>query len=108
MPKFFHNLHFLTPPLSFEPSDLLPSLVGNAAVCLQVLGDRRHRPVVSARPDLGLRPDVRQREHGGHGLPVYHLQLPAGHVHLHLPLRAAEEGVASRVLKASHLLWRSG
>ena len=58
----------------------------------QVLGDRGHRAAVSAGPDLGLRPDVRQREHAGHGLPLHHLQLPAGHVHLHLPLRAAEEG----------------
>lgn len=60
--------------------------------CVQVLGDRSHSPAVSAGPDLGVRPDVHQREHGHHGLPVHHLQLPAGHVHLHLPLHTAEEG----------------
>lgn len=59
------------------------------------MGDRRHRLALSSGPDLGLWPDVCQREHGGHGLPVHHLQLPAGNVHLHLPLRPAEEGMDS-------------
>lgn len=58
----------------------------------KIVGDRGHRPAVSAGSDLGLWPHVRQREHGGHGLPVHHLQLPPGNVHLHFPLRAAEEG----------------
>lgn len=58
----------------------------------QILGDWCHRPAVSAGPHLGLRSHVRQREHGGHGVPVHHLQFAAGNVHLHLPLRAAEEG----------------
>lgn len=59
------------------------------------MGDRGHCLAMSAGPDLGLWPDVCQREHGGHGLPVHHLQLPAGNVHLHLPLCAAEEGMDS-------------
>lgn len=59
------------------------------------MGDWGHCVAVSAGPDLGLWPDVCQREHGGHGLPVHHLQLPAGNVHLHLSLCAAEEGTDS-------------
>lgn len=58
----------------------------------QILGDRRHRLAMSAGPNLGFRPHVRQREHSGDGLPLHYLQLPAGNVHLHLPLCAAEEG----------------
>lgn len=58
----------------------------------QVMGDRGHCLAVPPRTDLGLWSDVRQREHSGHGIPLHHLQLPAGNVHLHLPLCAAEEG----------------
>lgn len=58
----------------------------------QVLGDRGHSPALPAGPDLGLWSDVHQREHRHHGLPVHHLQLAAGHVHLHLSLHTAEEG----------------
>lgn len=59
----------------------------------QIMGDWGHCLAMSAGPDLGLWPDVCQREHSGHGLPVHHLQLPAGDVHLHLSLCTAEEGM---------------
>lgn len=61
----------------------------------QILGHWSYRLAMPAGPDLGLWPDVCQREHCGHGLPVYHFQLPARNVHLHLPLCAAEKGTES-------------
>lgn len=56
------------------------------------MGDRGDRSAVFAGSDLGVWSHVRQREHGDYGLPLHHLQLAAGNVHLYLPLCAAEKG----------------
>lgn len=71
------------------------------------MGDRGHCSALPAGPDLGFWSDVCQREHGGHGLPVHHLQLPAGNVHLHLPLRPTEEGTILNVMPVGAMCSRN-
>lgn len=79
-------------PISMQ--DGCVHLIKQDDVCVfQVMGNRCHSAAVFTGSDLGVRPDVCQREHSHNGVSLHHLQLSAGHVHLHISLRAAEEGL---------------
>lgn len=110
--SLFPILYFSNLPLPWEfntrtSAPFMKWIILNVVI-FQIVGDWSHCPAVSPRSHLGLWSDVRQREHRGHGLPVHHLQLTARHVHLHLPLRPAEKGIADILLfktKALHPHW---